>query len=66
MNRHQRRAAAAEQRQQQRRGEIVALALQVLESLAEQDKSISGATLILPDGGVQFIDAATMRRGGAA
>ena len=66
MNRQQRRAAAAKQRQERYHGEMVMLALQVLESLAAQDETVSGATLILPDGEVQFIDAACLKRGGRA
>ncbi len=41
-------------------------AIRILLALAEVDPTISGATLILPDGSVANIDAATLRRGGRA
>ena len=38
----------------------------VLDALIAADDTISGATLMTPDGKVRFIDAEKMRRGGAA
>ncbi len=52
----------ADQRDAQRRAE----AIRILLALAEVDPTISGATLIQPDGTVMHIDAATLRRGGRA
>jgi hypothetical protein len=43
-----------------------ATAIRILLALAEVDLTISGASLILPDGSVTYLDAAQMRRGGAA
>jgi hypothetical protein len=41
-------------------------AIRILLALAEVDPTISGASLILPDGLVTYLDAARLRRGGAA
>jgi hypothetical protein len=43
-----------------------ATAIRILLALAEVEPTISGATLTLPDGSVTHLDAAQMRRGGAA
>ena len=43
-----------------------ALAIRMLLALAEVDPTISGATLVLPDGSVTYLDAAQLRRGGTA
>ena len=44
----------------------MALIASVLERLIASDPTISGATLFSPDGGVRFIDAELLRRGGTA
>lgn len=64
MNRHNRRTQQAEDRKAKRRGKNIALAHKVMADLADRDDTIIGATLILPDGEVTFVDAATLRRGG--
>ncbi len=43
-----------------------AMAIRMLLALVEVDPTISGASLILPDGSVTYLDAAQMRRGGTA
>ena len=43
-----------------------AAAIHILPALAEVDPTVSGATLILPDGSVTYLDAALLRRGGRA
>lgn len=43
-----------------------AAAIRVLLALAEVDPTVSGATLILPDGSLTYLDAAALRRGGVA
>lgn len=43
-----------------------AVAIRILLALAEVDPSVSGATLILPDGTVTHLGAAQLRRGGVA
>jgi hypothetical protein len=43
-----------------------AAAIRILLALAEVDPTISGATLILPDGSTAYLDATQLRRGGAA
>jgi hypothetical protein len=67
MNRHARRAHEVDQRRAaQRRGDLIALAHQVISDMADRDETVAGATLILPDGEVTYVDAATIRRGGSA
>jgi hypothetical protein len=67
LNRHSRRAEQAEDRKAiKRRGELIALAHQVIGELSDQDETVIGATLILPSGEVAYIDAAMLRRGGCA
>ena len=41
-------------------------AVRILLALAEVDPTVSGATLILPDGRTEFADAEALRRGGRA
>jgi hypothetical protein len=41
-------------------------ALRILLALAEVDPTVSGATLILPDGQTIYLDAALLRQGGRA
>ena len=43
-----------------------AAAIRVLLALADADPTLSGATLILPDGSVTYLNAATLLRGGRA
>ena len=38
----------------------------MLLALAEVDPTISGATLVLPDGSMTYLDTAQLRRGGTA
>jgi hypothetical protein len=69
MNRKQRRAA---QRARRRVVDDLSLALskptlvQVVAELAAADPTISGATIIMPDGEMVFLDAAALRGGGRA
>ncbi len=69
MNRRARRAVEALRR---RNGDPDAAApdratlLRYVAALAENDATVSGATIFMPDGRVQYIDAATLRRGGHA
>ena len=48
MNRAQRRAAAADKRRAERRA--IAVASDLVAGIAERDKTLAGATLIMPDG----------------
>jgi len=43
-----------------------AAAIRMLLALAEVYPTISGATLVLPDGSITYLDAAQLRRGGTA
>jgi len=43
-----------------------ATAIRILLTLAEVDPTVSGATLILPDGSAIYLDAAQLRRVGFA
>ena len=62
--RRRQREADRAQRDHDRRVRHVALRL--LASLAEADDTVSGATLFLPDGTHQFIDAEVLRTGSRA
>jgi hypothetical protein len=66
VNRQQRRATAAEKRRAERRSELITLAANVLADMAEQDSTLTGATLVLPDGEVMRLDADLLARGGRA
>ena len=67
MNRHHRRAQQAEKRRAaKRRGELIALAHQVLGDVSDQDETVIAATLILPSREIAYIDAPSMRLGGKA
>ena len=63
-SRAERRAHERPERDRNRR--IRRLALTTFAALAETDPTISGTTLFLPDGSVQYIDAGPFRRGGRA
>ncbi len=41
-----------------------AAAIRILRALVEVDPSVSGATLIMPDRTVTYLDAAQLRQGG--
>jgi hypothetical protein len=43
-----------------------AAALRILLALVDADPTVSGASLILPDGSVTYLDAAQLRRDGQA
>jgi hypothetical protein len=66
MNRQQRRTAAAQKRRDERRAELIALASNVIADMAEQDPTLTGATLILPSGEMMRLDADLLARGGNA
>jgi len=69
VNRKARRAAEALRR---RLGEPDAAApdraslVRMVAEWADRDPSVTGATLIMPDGEVSYIDAGLLRRGGTA
>ena len=68
-NRHQRRAAAAKARNKTLASDthrFTAEAVHILDQLAAADPTLTGATLITPDGRVRYLDAAMLRRGGRA
>lgn len=60
--RRQQRATDRAQRDHDRR--VRQLALRILADMAECDPTISGATLIAPDGSTEFVSADPMRRRG--
>jgi hypothetical protein len=41
-------------------------AIALLMALAEADPTVTGATLIMPDGSAEFLDATRLREGGQA
>jgi hypothetical protein len=57
---------AKERAERDRNRRIRRLALSTLAALAEADDTVSGMTLIAPDGSVEYIDAGVMRRAGRA
>ncbi|MBN8905763.1 MAG: hypothetical protein J0H99_03880, partial [Rhodospirillales bacterium] len=62
-NRHQRRAAAAKARDKTPAPDMqrfTAEAVRFLDQLAAADPTVTGATLITPDGRVRYLDAATL------
>lgn len=63
---HRRQSREAERADRDRNRRLRHLALRVFAGLAEADDTISGATLFLPDGTRQFIDAEVLRRGSRA
>jgi hypothetical protein len=62
--RRQQREAERAERDRNRR--IRNLALRTFAAMAEADDTLSGATLFLPDGMQQFIDAEVLRVGSRA
>lgn len=62
--RRQQRETTRAQRHHDRR--VRTLALRTFAALAEADDTISGATMILPDGTSEYLDADLMRQGGRA
>jgi hypothetical protein len=66
MNRQKRRAAAAEKRRAERRRDLIAFASSYIAAVAERDESLTGATLITPEGEMIRLDAAALKRGGRA
>jgi hypothetical protein len=68
MNRQQRRRAAASARRDEggdRSGvRDRATLLRFIAELAEGDSTLSGVTIVMPDGRVDYVDAALLRRGG--
>jgi hypothetical protein len=66
VNRAQRRAAASDKRRANKRANTIAVASDLVAGIAEQDKTLAGATLILPDGEMIRLDAATLKHGGQA
>jgi hypothetical protein len=59
-----RRARERAERDQERR--IRRMVIQTVATLAETDSTVSGATLISPNGTVEYIDAGLLRHGGRA
>jgi hypothetical protein len=69
MNRQQRRAAERARRRTDDDLIIApskAILVQLLTAMAAEDPTISGATIINPDGEIIYLDAAALRRGGNA
>jgi hypothetical protein len=71
VNRQQRRAAKFSRRQASDRETVGPLdrraeLLRLVAALVDADRSVSGVTLITPDGDVTHLDAKAMRRGGQA
>jgi hypothetical protein len=64
VNRAQRRAAASDKRRAERRAKLIALASDVVADMAEQDPSLTGATLVLPSGEMMYLDASLLKQGG--
>jgi len=69
MNRKSRRAAAAKD-SRLRRVKTTPIdrnaALRLAADMINADRTVSGATLIEPDGSVTYVDAEMLRRGGRA
>jgi hypothetical protein len=63
-DRAERRAAAQAKRDRDRR--VRGLALRTVAALVEQDPSVSGFTIISPNGSIEYLDADMLRRGGHA
>ncbi len=61
-----RQSREADRAERDRNRRLRHLALQVIAGLAEADDTVSGATLFLPDGSRQFIDAGVLRTGSRA
>jgi len=61
-----RQARGADRAERDRNRRLRRLALQVIADLAEADATVSGATLFLPDGTHQYIDAGMLRAGSRA
>ena len=60
------RQREAERAERDRIRRIRHMALRILAGIAEADDTVSGATLFLPDGTRQFIDAGALRTGSRA
>ena len=61
-----RQSREADRAERDRNRRLRHLALRVIAGLAEADDTVSGATLFLPDGTRQFIDAGVLRTGSRA
>jgi hypothetical protein len=59
-----RRSEDQDNRDRERR--LRGLALRTAAVMADQDPTVSGFMVIMPDGSTEFVDAATLRRGGRA
>lgn len=57
---------AAERLERDRNRRLRGLTAAIVAALAADDPTVSGATLMLPDGSIQFLDADALRRGGNA
>jgi hypothetical protein len=57
---------ARERNDRDRARRIRGLALRTMATLAEQDTTTSGFTLIMPNGTVEYLGAEILRRGGNA
>jgi hypothetical protein len=63
-NRNAQRAKERAARDRNRR--LRHLALTTIADMAAADLTVSGATLLLPDGSIEYVDAAPLRKGGRA
>lgn len=66
MNRSQRRAEATKHRKANDHTTVLALATHILTTLAASDDTVTGATLMAPDGTLTYLDAQIIIRGGQA
>jgi hypothetical protein len=64
MTRQQRREAERARRKAEQRTAGLSTATDVLALLAATDSTVTGATLIMPDGEIVYLDTQTLRRGG--
>jgi hypothetical protein len=59
-------AAGSARAERDRARRIRRLTLVLINGMAEHDETISGMTLVTPDGEIVFLDAAALRAGGRA
>ena len=69
-NRRRRRAEKSQRRRDAADDLVIvpdrSMLLGVVAAMAEADGSVSGVTVIMPNGQIDYIDAAMLRRGGRA
>jgi hypothetical protein len=71
MNRHERRRFAADRRHFASSDDLAVATnrtelIRLVATLAEADPTVTGATVITPEGEVDYIDGAILRQGGTA